>query len=550
MDFPHDQYGYPLADGYGIDIDLSLGQYPQNTFWTRQRRGYMHAASAVSVSFELPIRKSGELIAWLQANDSWFNLQLISGDDISQPCQVYAVNVRRISDAKAERIPFSDKNVVSFEVETHSMPDYEQLRAATAGQPAFTYPSDTLPIPLASEFSSEHSTRNVTAYSLTYRMNTMTLRKWQAFAAFAGTAWFKQFMVSPNSYGVEEVIRFTSGAQLKLVGPDLWEVSISASGYPNRGAIPAYAVGEVTECSYDYPIDYDFANEDYDCGDGGVTPPPQGNFTMPSTPVEISKSATGPSPLSATTSLRINRDGSIVCSPAGVPAWVQWHTDALTLISPTVVINAGVEVSTNGTDWALNVSGTSYSLKDQDVYLRMVHTDTISSSRALVVPMQFNDGIATYALANATVQFNITLTVTLPGSGVISGFYWYDEDSAIDALLGVGVQVNPDGSCFAGSNGLPTDAWNDPITAGVGSGKWVAVTKQSGTHTVNNIDIRQELSAPRAYSIVIRNQDNLGEVNGNFVGTVSIFSEQVGGILLGTGTLTLEGTLIGGGIPP
>jgi hypothetical protein len=550
MDFPHDQYGYPLADGYGIDVDLSLGQYPQNTFWTRQRRGYMHAASAVSVSFELPIRKSGELIAWLQANDSWFNLQLISGDDIGQPCQVYAVNVRRISDAKAERIPFSDKNVVSFEVETHSMPDYEQLRAAVAGQPAFTYPSDTLPIPLASEFRSEHSTRNVTTYSLTYRMDTVTLRKWQAFAAFAGTAWFKHFMVSPNSYGVEEVLRYTSGAQLKLVGPDLWEVSISATGYPNRGAIPAYAVGEVTECSYDYPIDYDFVNEDYDCGDGDVTPPPQGNFTLPSIPVEISNSATGDAPQTATTSLRINRDASVVCAPAGAPGWTQWHTDALTLISPSVVINAGVEVSTDGINWALNVSGTQYSLKDQDVYLRLVHTASADSTRALVVPLQFNDGVATYALANATIQFYIALTIALPGSGVVSGFTWYDYDSSIDTILSVGVQVNPDGSCYAGSNGLPTDAWNDPIAAGVGNGKWVAVTKQSGTHTLNNIGVRQELNAPRAFSIVIRNPNNTAEVNGTFVGSVSIYSAQVGGILLGTGTLQLEGTLTGGGNPP
>lgn len=548
MDFPHDQFGLPLSDGYATGLDLDLQSTEMSSLWRRQRRNYAHAASSVKVSFRLSLRTSEKLIAWLQDNDDWFNMYLISGDSASEVDEVYPVNVRRTSTVVSTRQPYKDATIVSFEVETHSMPDYIALLAAASGQPAATYPAG-LPLPKADGFVSSHADRNITTYTLLYAMDTDTLKQWQAFAAFQGTAWFKHYMVSSNTYGAEEVIRYVSSPSLTLAGPNSWLVSISAEGYPNRGNLPEFASAPIEEGSYDYPIEYNDATHDYDGADSGVIPP-QGSFTMPAGTVIVAQAATGTAPQTGTAAIRINRNGSIVCSPASSPVWSSWHTDADTLVAPALTVNATIEVSTDGSAWSVNVPGTRYDLKNQDIYLRLVHTDSVSSSRAVSVPLQFDDGTITYAVASATVQLSVALTVTSAGSGVVNGFVWNDNDTQEARLVAVGVSVQPDGRCLAATDGQTTGAWFNPITANAGIGKWLEVLQTAGTHSVGNLGIRQELSSPRSFSIVVRNQNYEPSVTGDFVGQCNIYSAQTGGVLLGTGTLNLTATATSTGIPP
>jgi len=551
MDFPHNQFGYPLAESYGLNVDLALVRTNYSTKWRRQRRSYGHNASLINLTFRLSTNQSNSLVKWLQENDDWFNMNLISGNDADEQCAIYLTEVRRTSTISCTRIPLQSAFLVSFEVETNKMVQYETLLAAAAGAPATTYPSN-LPLPQADGFQGEHDDRNVTTYTLEYVMNTSILKQWQEFAGYAGTAWFNHPMVSANVACGYEVLRYTSAFDMTLIGPDKWRVSVTAEGYPNRGYLEEFKSAAIEECAYDYPIDYNEADESYDCSGGGVTPPPQGSFVTPDGTYVIASSVTGIAPQSTVGILRLNRDGSVGSDPVGSPAWAKWHTDANTLTAPAVTINTTVEVSVNGgVNWSTNIPGTKYQLKTQDVWLRLQHSASVAEVKALSVELQFDDGTITYAVSSVTVQFNSSITITYPGAGFVSNFAWVDTDSIMvpaatteDTLLSVGVQSHNDGTCSASSTGDYTGPWYNTIIPGIGNSLWVQVNYVSGNLDMSNDGVRLSMSTNLNFGVVARKRPGTAEYTGLYQGQVFIYDSQVGGTLLASGTIYLEAIIM------
>lgn len=301
MDFPHNEFGLPIRASYAASLDLALIRSKMSSGWVRQRRAYTHGAMLYTVAYRLTTAKAGALVDWLQTNNDWFSMLLLTSNDVNNPLPVHRVDVRRTTVISCVRISSLDQFTVSFQVETREMADFETLRDAAAGQPAISYPQG-LPWPKMDGFSSEHGDRNITTYSLTYRMNTAMLKRWQAFAAFAGTNWFSGPMVSPNVFCGNEYMRYISNPEMSLVRPDVWQLTVQAetipASYSIEGIAPPEGGGgggtvdpppvETTPHTYDDPtLEYDEAGHPFDCVAEPVTPPslPTGVFLTPTSPI-------------------------------------------------------------------------------------------------------------------------------------------------------------------------------------------------------------------------------------------------------------------------
>jgi hypothetical protein len=258
VNFPHDDFGLPILDGHQRDVDFNIARTTSTSGFVRQRRMMLHTPSLFKIMFRVRGVAAYNLIQWLQENDDWFSCKLL----VAGACEVSSVDVRRTSTISCGRIQGTDTFTVSFEAESRSMTGYAGLAAAHVGQPIATYPA-SLPLPLGSNFTSEHDNRNITTYSMTYRLTTRQLKQWLEFAAFVGASWFKHRMVSPNVLCGDEIIRYTSNPAASTIGPDRWEVSVSAETMPQiRGA--DYIVG--TSCLYDDPsVSYEQAGHPYEC---------------------------------------------------------------------------------------------------------------------------------------------------------------------------------------------------------------------------------------------------------------------------------------------
>lgn len=542
------KYGYPLANGYGITTDLALIRSEFESGWPRQRRTYLHNASAVTLSWKLRVNAARDLNAWLQGLDAgaFFICPLLSGND-SDAEIIAPVEIRRTSGVRAERVQNTDEFIVSFEAETKSFSGYQAKSTAAAGITPPDYPAN-LPLPLQQGFASDHGSRNLTAYTLIYEMNTETLGRWLDFAGYAGTGWFRSRMVSPNVPCGLEYIRFTGNPSQALVAPDKWQVSIEAESRLAMSILDAF-LPPTGDCTYDADETYDDANETYDCG--GVVPP-QGNFVMPAGVVTISASASGTGPQTATAEIAFLPDGSVVTNPASSPAWAIWHTNPATLPDPGVALNVVAEVSIDGgASWAFYTPGADgpyLSLKNE-VRIRNRVSDNISKAESLTVGLAFESGVigpATYA--NGVLQLNAEITVSNPGQGIIPGFAL--DDSFIGSgnvgepagALSLGVTIYPDGRTFTYNGGGIGAPWYAPETPGAGNGKWIVVTKTGGAQSTGLEGVRIPMSAPLDYSIFKdsgTNQSNFASYNG----TLQIYDAATGGNLLGSGTLTLTGEI-------
>lgn len=325
MDFPHEQFGIPLADSYSYAQDLALLRSTMSSKWSRQRRTYTHAASLVKVSFRLRTEKAFSLIQWLHNNPSWMNMMLISGNDKIESCPVHYHQVRRTSSIQSSRIKFVNEFIVSFEVETNSLVSNQSLCSSAAGAASEDYPVD-LPIPVMDGFTAEHGTRNVTVYSLTYRMDTQMLKRWNQFAAFKGTAWFKSPMVSPNIPCGKEWLRYISNPEMVLIRPNLFEVTIQAESMPASYSIDGVTAPDdgppipppTSGCIYDEPtIHYDENGHPYVCSPS-VVPPPTNDFLLPASRFIVSASNTGLAPVTAATRLTFFANTKSIASPNAI----------------------------------------------------------------------------------------------------------------------------------------------------------------------------------------------------------------------------------------
>jgi hypothetical protein len=541
------EYGYALASGYSIDTDLALVRSEFESGWTRQRRSYLHNASLLSVSWLLNPSKAQGLVFWLQGLDSgaFFLCPILSGNDSSGPI-VNDVQIRRTSVISTERIENTNKFRVSFEAETRAFADYQAKADAVAGSGPLDYPS-TLPLPLQAGFASEHASRNLTVYSLTYEMNTETLGRWLDFAGFAGTAWFKTRMVSANVPCGFEYIRFIGNISQSLVGPDKWQVSVSAESRLATSVLDEF-LPPGGLCTYDSGNVYDYTEEEYDCG-GEV--PPQGDFVMPSGLVTVSASASGTAPQTAQAVIIFNSNGTVSTTPAGSPAWTIWHTDPSSLPSPGVALSTVAEVSLDGgATWVFYTPGAfgPFLPLTSQVRIRNRVSDNISRSESLGLTLTFESGVVGGTFATAQVTLNASITVTNPGQGIIPSFALSDSffgatpEGETAGGISLGVTIMPDGRSFTYTGGGAGAPWYDPITAGAGNGKWIVVTKVSGINSTGLEGVRIPMNAPLDYSIFqpeSTNQSNFASYNG----TLAIYDAATGGNLLGSGTLIFEGEI-------
>lgn len=252
--FPHNLYGLPLS-GVALDTDSTLFRTTVMSGWVRQRKNYLHAPTTVTVSFRMTLSMAHSCINWLQTyTDDWFLMQMISGNDDLSPYDVYFTEVKRKSAIAAERIYGTNMVVLTFAIDFRELVGYEAEAAAPLIK---TYPV-TLPLPTTTGYSSSHADRNLTTYGLTFRMNTAMLKAWLRFALFSGVSWFKMHWPTENTAGCgDEYIRFISNPRQSLVGPNLWEVSISAETIPAHDLAAAPPPVVIENYIYEYDIDYD-----------------------------------------------------------------------------------------------------------------------------------------------------------------------------------------------------------------------------------------------------------------------------------------------------
>ena len=256
-----DSYGLPIREGYDFEMELNLLRSQTAGGWTRQRRDWLHNPSVFSLSYRLTIAKAGEMIRWLRLNSGEIGLKLLHGNNTLADCKVEVLNVVRNSDISVERIPFTDKVVLSFTAETLKQTGYYALaqksREGTLHTPFSSksvgyssplttfdglkisptgrtlYPKD-LPPPLAEGFTEVHTATGATDYTMSFAMDSLVLRNWLAFAGFGGTAWFRIKLPVTDTGGCGfTIIRFTSNPQAELIGPDRWRVTVQAESPPH-----------------------------------------------------------------------------------------------------------------------------------------------------------------------------------------------------------------------------------------------------------------------------------------------------------------------------
>jgi hypothetical protein len=544
MIFPVHIYGYPKAEGYVYNTDLVLLKTATESGYTRQRRTYMHNASLYTLSFRVSTVQSMNLRKWLQENNDWFTMPLLGGNDNSQTMDIYDTEVRRTSTIETTRVPMLDQFIVSFEVETRSMSGYQNAANDAADLPVQDYPS-YLPMPLMTAFTTSHGDRNVTTYNLVYRMNTYLLKRWQLFAGFVGTAWFRTFMISPNAYGVNEILRYTSSPAMVLIAPNLWEVTIAAETLPELLINLEDTLIPIEGCSYNSNIDYDSPIEEYDC-DGQVEPP-TGNFVAPASTFNLVTSATGYAPQTTEAWVKFGKDGSVTSSPVGTPAWTEWHTDPYTLPAAAIAFDAIVEVSNNGVTWNTYtpaVGGKFINIQVNDVYVRRITTTNIDKTEAYPVNITFESDKQTdqYSTGLASMSFNTTIDITVPTTPVIPNF------ALADSLYGtadpdggnppwrVGLIVKPDGTSVSVNGGGNDGNWANPIVPGTGTGKWIIATKTGGADTIANSGVRISMASDVTFATAFNITNSL-----SWTGTLQIYNAASGGTLLGSGTLVLDG---------
>jgi hypothetical protein len=234
MDFPHDKFGLSTGTNYTVGTQLDLARTAQESGHVRQRRQWVHNPSAVEVSFILLTPDAKSLVAWLNTNkDQWFFMRLISGNDLAEKCPVHMHEVKRITDVKADRLGLSNKFVCSFSVEVRNLEDYALFNTKAIAEKNVVYPS-TLPLPVGSTFSADINDLGVSTYQLTYNMSSAKLKEWLAFASSSGTWWFRSKMVSPSTPCGTELIRYTTDISQNLIGPDTWEVTVTAETLPTK----------------------------------------------------------------------------------------------------------------------------------------------------------------------------------------------------------------------------------------------------------------------------------------------------------------------------
>jgi hypothetical protein len=355
--------------------------------------------------------------------------------------------------------------VVSFEVETNRLVGSQTSLDIGAGASSNLYPSD-LPIPIMEGFSASHGARNVTTYSLLYRMSTNLLKQWNYFAAFKGTAWFMSPMVSPNVPCGREWIRYISNPEVRLIRPNVFEVSIQAESMPSAysiegvtapgGGLPIYP--PISGCTYDDSlIKYDENGHPYECGTGGGggggggggVATPTNDFVVPASRMIVSASMQGTAPVTVTSKISFMRTGAVLLVDSVSPAWTTWYSIAVpdgTLKPLWLTIPSGVEYSLeDGTNTWQTSAGFEYQLNGADlgISLRFAHTTSVSETvMSQVFPYQFlrNDikGVKE-VVANFEIghQVNaIITTVTPPASPFVANFGmvgsrvrtpWHDE---------------------------------------------------------------------------------------------------------------------------
>lgn len=223
--FPHERFGLPIRDNYSIEMDSALARAQQSSGHVRQRRTYLHQASVVNLTLRMSIQRASDFLVWVRENvNDWWMLKIISGNDRSAQCPVEAQRVKLASTIQSTRIPYTSNVQLSFTVEVHSLRSWELLSSAPLQT---TFPK-TLPLPMATGFSTTHGPRGATQFALTWRLTAAQLKDFIAFASYSGTSWFRMPMISPNVPCGLEVIRFTTGISQSLAEPGVFEVSVNA----------------------------------------------------------------------------------------------------------------------------------------------------------------------------------------------------------------------------------------------------------------------------------------------------------------------------------
>lgn len=283
--FPHEIYGDAIAQGTALTTDLTLQRTQTGGGWWRQRRQFGHNASSLRASWRLPTTTAQELVRWLEANQDWFMLRMISGNDFWQTCSVFEHEVRRTSTIGCARVDFLDQFVVTIDLETREQAHWEDLLYAAVGVGLQDYPPE-FPLPRATGFASVSESSGASTYTLTFVMKTAMLRDWMAFAGVLGTSWFLMRMVSPSMPNCAlEVMRFVSNPTQTLVRPDTWEVTVSAETmHPMYGINGVSSPGDTlppadNECRYNEAIAYDSAGHAYQCAIAAEPSPEQYNRT-------------------------------------------------------------------------------------------------------------------------------------------------------------------------------------------------------------------------------------------------------------------------------
>lgn len=552
------RFGLPRASTYSSSMDLALGKTQFETFWTRQRRTYLHNASLFTLSWNLPTREAKVLMDWLQAlpQGEFFWCDLLSGNNYqaSRDEIIAPIQIRRTTEITAERVPLIDRFIVSFQAETMATGNYQEIAAAAANQPPATYPRN-LPLPRATGFQSAHGVRNVTAYTLVYQMNTQTLQKWLAFAGYAGTAWFFHPMVSPNVPCGLELIRYATGFEQNLVGPDTWEVSVAAETMPGTATL-YYDMPPTEDCTYNSNVFYDEPDHPYECG--GV-PPPQGNFVVPVGQVVLTGAAAGPAPQTASTIIKFGVDGSVSGDPGIVPAWTAWHTAPTTLPRPAVSCTEVIEFSfDDGATWRFSTpvpGGFWMSLKEHNVWLRRTLTGSYDQFADFDFLLNFQSDIAPTPVpvsgAQASVRMSLSLDITGGGGGgqgaptigevFADGYVYTNPGSGEPDVAYAGVRFQPNGEVFGVSLGEILGLWFDPVTIGAGTPLFIKLTKTSGTATIVGEGVtRFNMAGPLDFVVSARGGGSQGGSYVSWFGTYAIWNATTGGSVVGSGFIELE----------
>lgn len=555
------RYGLPRSSAYSASMDLALVNTEFETFWTRQRRTYVHNASLFLLSWTLPTREAKALQDWLLSlpQGEFFWCDLLSGNNSNATRNeiIAPVQIRRTSVITTERVPLVDKFTLSFEAETMALDGYTELAQAAANQPPATYPRN-LPLPIATGFSSAHSVRNTTVYTLSYRMNTLTLQKWLAFAGYAGTAWFFHPMISTNVPCGLEMLRYVTNFEQDLVGPDTWQVTVSAETMPGA-AILYYDMPPTGECTYNSDVFYDEPDHPYECG--GV-PPPQGNFVTPAGQAVLTAAAVGAAPQTAFTIIKFNTDGSVSGVPGIIPAWTAWHTAPTTLPRPAVSCTEVIEFSfDDGATWRTSTpvpGGFWMSLKEHNVWLRRVLTGTYNQTENFDFTLNFQSDVAPTPVpissAQASVRMSLTLDVTGGGGGpgtgqpttgntFVDGYNYETNNPGEDVSVSAGVSFYPNGQVYGASTNEMLGLWFDPVTTNAGAPLWIILTKNSGNANPNQIQTGVRMSMAGVLSFVVYSKPSVAGAYISWFGTYQIWNAQSGGTMLGSGFIELESSI-------